>query len=215
MVGMPTPTVVRYGWGMTFPPATIDGESHIKAPPSTSEVARPSEVGRGRLLADVGDVPEPPAARYEVVANGIITVKAPAARIYGDHIPAENTHKAPAATTRATRCAPSGACFVELRPRGCPFESHPAPGPHLTPPQPRGSLLAVSPLAIEVLVSLAPRTVRRVPRARVRERYLARSPERATEQLLGYPIHRCSTVGERVGSGRLSDRVGRRDTAGR
>jgi hypothetical protein len=30
-------------------PATTDGESHIKAPPSTSEVVRPSEVGRGRL----------------------------------------------------------------------------------------------------------------------------------------------------------------------
>ena len=30
--------------------ATADGESHIKAPPSTSEPVRVSEVGRGRLL---------------------------------------------------------------------------------------------------------------------------------------------------------------------
>ncbi len=34
----------------TSSPATTEGESHIKASPSTSEVARPSEVGRGRLL---------------------------------------------------------------------------------------------------------------------------------------------------------------------
>ena len=40
-----------FGTGEEQPssPATTEGESHIKAPPSTSEVARPSEVGWGRL----------------------------------------------------------------------------------------------------------------------------------------------------------------------
>ena len=97
--------------------------------------------------------------------------------LYDLVVDAENTAKAPVATARATRCAPqllallapSGASFVELRPRDCPFESHPAqhrtaPRPLLAPPQPRGSLLAVSLLATEVFASLTPRTVRRVHR---------------------------------------------------
>ena len=50
MVGSPTPKVARSGEEQPSSPATTEGESHIKAPPSTSEVARPSVVGRGRLL---------------------------------------------------------------------------------------------------------------------------------------------------------------------
>jgi len=49
----------RFGQGEEQPsfPATTEGESHIKAPPSTSEVLRPSEGGRGRLrdVAQKGD----------------------------------------------------------------------------------------------------------------------------------------------------------------
>jgi hypothetical protein len=45
-----TPKVARSGEEQPSSPATTEGESHIKAPPSTSEVARPSEVGLGRLL---------------------------------------------------------------------------------------------------------------------------------------------------------------------
>jgi hypothetical protein len=42
-------------------PATTEGESYIKAPPSTSEVARPSEVGWDRLprlIPTTGHVPD-------------------------------------------------------------------------------------------------------------------------------------------------------------
>ncbi|MFT4944653.1 MAG: hypothetical protein ACI9K3_000587 [Halovenus sp.] len=57
-----------FGTGEERPssPATTEGESHIKAPPSTSEVARPSEVGRGRLL--------PVRARDDIVFNRNIEV---------------------------------------------------------------------------------------------------------------------------------------------
>ena len=67
MVGMPTPKVIRYGRGNTFLPGDNRGRVphqspsagaslHVVRPrltePSTSEVARPSEVGRGRLQAE-------------------------------------------------------------------------------------------------------------------------------------------------------------------
>jgi len=40
-VGTPTPTVVRYGRGTTFPPATTDGESHVIEYPR-DQVASPN-----------------------------------------------------------------------------------------------------------------------------------------------------------------------------
>ncbi len=89
MVGTPTPKVVRYGRGTTFPPATTDDESHIKAPPSTSEVARPSEVGSGRVRT-----PTPEAVRRGqdscVLSGGVQGqqgITAPTATLPGVRVP--------------------------------------------------------------------------------------------------------------------------------
>jgi len=51
MVGSPTPKGVRWAERTKRPVASTDGEDHIKAPPSTSELVSASEVGWGRLLS--------------------------------------------------------------------------------------------------------------------------------------------------------------------
>ena len=80
-----------FGTGEERPsfPATTEGESHIKAPPSTSEVARPSEVERGRLqgplFQDEGTVDDQTAQEER---NGHVRIdsKNLVTRAFGDQI---------------------------------------------------------------------------------------------------------------------------------
>ena len=69
MVGLLTPKGVREAGRRRRPVAPTEDENHIKAPPSTSEVVGPSEVGWGRLLASIH---QPRERGFELTLSGEI-----------------------------------------------------------------------------------------------------------------------------------------------